>query len=51
MDIVDELELQALEIQRAIDTAKRNIEENTREGLKISSNISKEVEEDKFIKQ
>ena len=47
---LDDLEIQALNIQKAIDDAKANIEKNTQKGVELSRQISKEVEEDKFIK-
>ena len=47
---MDDLEQEALNIQNSIDSAKINIEKNTRKGLDLSQRISREVEEDKFIK-
>ena len=47
---LDDLELQALSIQRAIDNAKENIEKNTQKGVALSRQISQEVEQDKYIK-
>ena len=48
--MMDDLEIQAMNIQRSIDTARANIQEKTVEGINLSDKISKEVEEDKFIK-
>lgn len=47
---MDELELEAIAIQKAIEGAKENIEKNIHKGLGLSKNISTQVEEDKFQK-
>jgi hypothetical protein len=47
---LDDLEIQALNIQKSIDDAKANIERDTKKGVELSRQISREVEEDKFIK-
>ena len=48
--VMDDLELEALNIQRRIDSAKEAIATGTEKGMGLSRHISLEVEEDKFIK-
>jgi hypothetical protein len=48
--MMDDLEIQALNIQKSIDQAKLNIENKTSAGIQLSKKIGREVEEDKFIK-
>lgn len=47
---VDELELEALAIQKSIQDARDNIDKNTRKGMAASKQISRHVPEDKFLK-
>ena len=47
---MDDLELEALNIQRSIDSAKAAITTSTRKGMDLSRRTSREVEEDKYIK-
>lgn len=39
--IMDDLELQALNIQKSIDQAKQNMKEKTKYGLSLSQDIAK----------
>ena len=48
--MMDDLEIQAFNIQKSIDEAKMNIENKTQAGVQLSRTIGKEVEEDKFVK-
>ena len=47
---MDDLELEALNIQRSIDSARAAIGASTRKGIDLSQKTSREVEEDKYIK-
>ena len=47
---MDDLELEALNIQRSIDSARAAIATGTKKGMDLSRKTSIEVEEDKYIK-